>query len=128
MGKKRSRTTGDRKSLGGAKRHAARPGASGTSPAAGVDDAAGVGLEDLEERTPYHGTSPALTGGDVDADWKRAAASGEESVGGTVATPDQDVVDDLGKAVGVPRGPDEPFRASSEILDARDRRRGHEPE
>jgi hypothetical protein len=34
-------------------------------------------------------------------DWQRAAASGEEAVGGTVSTPDQDRVENLGNAVGV---------------------------
>jgi hypothetical protein len=64
-----------------------------------------------------------LTGGDVDADWARAADSGEEAVGGSVATPDQDRVDDLGRALGVPRAPDEEIRTSTEILEGRDRNR-----
>jgi hypothetical protein len=71
-------------------------------------------------------TSPELTGGDVDADWERAAAVGEEAVGGTVVTPDQNVVDELGKALGVPQAPDEPFRSSEEILEARDARRARQ--
>jgi hypothetical protein len=65
----------------------------------------------------------ALTGGDVDADWRRADQVGEEAVGGSVATPDQDVVDELGKALGVPRAPDEEVRTSQEILEERDRKR-----
>ena len=81
-----------------------------------------------EELRAYTSSSPALTGGDVDADWKRADSVGEEAPGGTVATPDQDVVDDLGRALGVPRAPDEPFRPSSEILEARDRRRAEQEE
>jgi hypothetical protein len=80
---------------------------------------------ELHEHTS---SSPELAGGDVDADWKHADSVGEEAPGGTVTTPDQDVVDDLGKAVGVPRAPDEPFRPSGEILDARDRRRGEQEE
>jgi hypothetical protein len=64
-----------------------------------------------------------LTGGDVDADWARAADVGEEAVGGTVATPDQDQVDQLGNALGVPRAPDEEVRTSSEVLEGRDRNR-----
>src|SRR5437763_12316517 len=64
-----------------------------------------------------------LTGGDVDADWRRADSVGEEAVGGTVATPDQSVVDDLGQALGVPRSPDEEVRTSAEILEERDRHR-----
>ena len=66
--------------------------------------------------------SPRLAGGDVDADWRRADSVGEEAPGGTVA-PDQNVVDDLGDARGVPRAPDEEFRPSAEILEGRDRDR-----
>jgi hypothetical protein len=64
-----------------------------------------------------------LTGGDLDADWQRAADVGEEAVGGSVATPDQDRVDELGRALGVPRAPDEEVRTSREILEGRDRNR-----
>jgi hypothetical protein len=64
-----------------------------------------------------------LTGGDVDADWQRAGDVGDEAVGGSVATPDQDRVDDLGRALGVPRAPDEEVRTSTEILEGRDRNR-----
>jgi hypothetical protein len=76
-----------------------------------------------EEAMHRRDTSPRLTGGDVDADWQRAHLDGEEAPGGSVATPDQDVVDEFGDALGVPRGPDEEVRASSEILDERDRDR-----
>jgi hypothetical protein len=64
-----------------------------------------------------------LTGGDVDADWQRAGDVGEEAVGGSVATPDQDRVDEIGNALGVPRAPDEEVRTSTEILEGRDRNR-----
>jgi len=64
-----------------------------------------------------------LTGGDVDADWARAASSGEEAVGGTVATPDQDVVDEIGRAVGLEQPTDAEVRTSDEILHERDRHR-----
>jgi hypothetical protein len=70
-------------------------------------------------------TSPRLTGGDVDADWLAAYSSGEESVGGSVATPDQDIVDELGRALGVEQEIDAPVRVSDEILRARDRLRWH---
>ena len=62
-----------------------------------------------------------MTGGDLDADWQRAASSGEEAVGGSVATPDQDVVDEIGEALGVPQAPDVELRTSGEILEERDR-------
>jgi hypothetical protein len=76
------------------------------------------------EAAEHPATSDKLTGGDVDADWQRAHLSGEEAVGGHVATPDQDVVDDLGDALGVSREPAEEFRTSTEILEKRDARRG----
>ena len=79
--------------------------------------------EAVEERRLYTSTSPELPGGDVDADWQRAASVGEEAVGGSAATPDQDVVDELGDALGVPRAPDEPFKTSQEILESRDAKR-----
>jgi len=44
--------------------------------------------------------SANLSGGDVDAAADETG-SGEEAVGGSVATPDQDVVENLGKAAGV---------------------------
>ncbi len=78
---------------------------------------------EAEHVAAFTETSPELSGGDIDADWERAASVGEEAVGGSVATPDQDVVDDLGDALGVPRAPDEPVRTSEEILEQRDRRR-----
>jgi hypothetical protein len=70
-------------------------------------------------------SSPRLTGGDVDADWQTAYSSGEESIGGSVSTPDQDVVDEIGRALGVEQEADAPVRTSDEILRARDRLRWH---
>jgi hypothetical protein len=78
-------------------------------------------LEHLRELEASPGAGPRLTGGDVDADWQRASSSGEEAVGGSVATPDQDVVDEIGQALGVPQAPDAEVRASEEILRERDR-------
>jgi len=77
----------------------------------------------LREITEHTGVSPVDTGGDVDADWQRAQSSGEEAVGGSVATPDQDVVDELARPFGVERPPDAPVITSEEMLNARDRRR-----
>lgn len=68
-------------------------------------------------------TSPRLTGGDVDADWHGAYANGDEAVGGSTATPDQDVVDELGEALGVPQALDAEVLTSADILKARDRHR-----
>lgn len=70
-------------------------------------------------------TSPRLTGGDIDADWQGAYSSGDESVGGSVATPDQDIVDEIGRALGIEQEAAAPVRTSDEILRARDRLRWH---
>jgi len=77
------------------------------------------------EVASHHETGPALSGGDVDADWQRAHDSGEEAVGGSVATPDQDVVDEIGRALGVPQESDAEVHTSEEILRSRDRLRWH---
>jgi len=97
-----------------------------------VETTAESTLEDREELVglmrdvvAHTETSPRLTGGDVDADWHAAYSSGEESVGGSVATPDQDIVDEIGRALGVEQEIDAPVRASDEILRARDRLRWH---
>jgi hypothetical protein len=64
-----------------------------------------------------------LTGGDLDADLQRAGDSGDEAVGGSVATPDQDVVDELGRALGVEPEPTDEVRTAQEIPRERDRHR-----
>jgi hypothetical protein len=76
-----------------------------------------------EEQAEHTATSPRLTGGDVDADWHGAWDAGDEAVGGSTATPDQDVVDELGEALGVPQAPDAEVQTSAEILADRDRHR-----
>jgi hypothetical protein len=81
-----------------------------------VDDLAGREL-------PAGGAGTLLTGGDLDADRQRAASSGEEAVGGSVATPDQDQVDAIGQALGVERAPTAEVVSSHEMLEGRDRRR-----
>ncbi len=62
-----------------------------------------------------------LSGGDVDADWEHTDV-GEETVGGSTPTPDQDVVDDLGRAVGVTYSDTEPLRPEEKEA-ARDEKR-----
>jgi len=75
--------------------------------------------EDLEEHTSK---SPTLSGGDIDAEWEDADVSGEETVGGTTPTPDQDVVDELGEALGITYEDDEPLQTEEKLLE-RDRNR-----
>ena len=60
------------------------------------------GRRELLERFDQHTeTGPVVTGGDVDADWESAYSVGDEAPGGDSPTPDQDIVDDIGRAVGV---------------------------
>lgn len=90
----------------------------------GLEDRGGItGL--VREVAGHPETGPALSGGDVDADWLRAHLSGEEAVGGSVATPDQDVVDEIGHALGVEQASEDQVRTSEEILRNRDRFRWH---
>jgi hypothetical protein len=63
-----------------------------------------------------------MTGGDVDADWEDAYAVGDEAPGGDNPTPDQDRVDDIGKALGVVYEDNEELKASDKIAD-RDKHR-----
>lgn len=66
-------------------------------------------------RTPQRGV-PDLSAGDIDAAWDRGD-EGEETVGGSHATPDQDVVEELGKAVGVTYSDNEPLRLGDKEQD-----------
>ncbi|HEY8370366.1 MAG TPA: DUF6335 family protein [Thermodesulfobacteriota bacterium] len=75
------------------------------------------------ELTRYHETGPILSGGDLDADWQHAHLYGDEAVGGSVATPDQDMVDEIGRALGVEQDLDAELWSFDEILRRRDRNR-----
>jgi len=76
-------------------------------------------LKELEE---HNSLSPKISGGDLDAAWELANVGGEEAVGGSVPTPDQDVVDELGEAAGLTYEDDEPLNSDKKVLE-RDRNR-----
>jgi hypothetical protein len=85
--------------------------------------AARSGRKHLQDAKEDHTeTSPVLTGGDVDADWQDAYSVGDEAPGGDNPTPDQDRVDDIGKALGVTYDDNEELKASDKIAD-RDKHR-----
>jgi hypothetical protein len=85
--------------------------------------AARSGREELKEAIRDHTeTSPALTGGDVDASWEDAYAVGDEAPGGDNPTPDQDRVDDIGRALGVEYEDNEELKSADKI-EKRDRNR-----
>lgn len=67
---------------------------------------------ELEEHTSK---SPILSGGDVDAAWEDADSDGDETVGGTAPTPGQDVVEELGRAVGLTYNDDEPLNTDEKL-------------
>jgi hypothetical protein len=64
--------------------------------------AARTGRAEIAESQRDHQTmTPSITGGDVDADVENAYFSGDEAPGGDNPTPDQDIVDDIGRAIGL---------------------------
>lgn len=64
--------------------------------------------------------SPELSAGDMDATWDDA--NGEEAGSGTTSTPDENVVDEVGGAVGISYSDTEPLN-TNEKLDQRDHER-----
>ncbi|HEY7286025.1 MAG TPA: DUF6335 family protein [Vicinamibacterales bacterium] len=83
-----------------------------------------TGRAEMEENLRRHGRgmSPGLTGGDVDADFENAYFSGDEAPGGDNPTPDQDVVDDIGRSLGVEYNDDEELKSERKVSD-RDKHR-----
>ncbi len=55
----------------------------------------------LAHRLRNNAASPADSGGDLDADWEDVNESGSEAVGGDSPTPDQSLVEENAKALGV---------------------------
>jgi Family of unknown function (DUF6335) len=85
--------------------------------------AARTGRAELEEALREHpGMTPAITGGDVDATWEQAYFTGDEAPGGDNPTPDQEVVEDIGRAVGVEYDDNEELK-STEKVERRDKHR-----
>ena len=95
-----------------------------------ITESYGTGVKDLpgyniggrsmqQERDQYTETSPKLTGGDVDAYWQDADAVGDEAVGGSTSTPDQNVTEELEAAVGLEMA-DSEFLHTNDILEDRD--------
>ena len=55
----------------------------------------------LAQRLRNTAASPQDAGGDLDADWEDVNASGSESVAGDSPTPDQSIVEENARAMGV---------------------------
>lgn len=73
------------------------------------------------ELREHNSRTPLLSGGDLDADWRRADI-GDETVGGSSPTPDQAIVAELGEALGITYEDNEPLQCGSKVK-ARDRNR-----
>jgi hypothetical protein len=85
--------------------------------------AARTGHAEMRERLRQHTeSSPSQFGGDVDAKWEDAYASGEEAPGGSSPTPDQDRVDDIGKALGITYEDNQDLQGGEEVAE-RDKHR-----
>jgi hypothetical protein len=69
-----------------------------------------------------HGFNRDLNAGDPDADVQDSNFVGEETPGGGNPTPDQDVVDEIGQAVGLEYQDNEPLH-TTEKVEERDRHR-----
>jgi len=70
----------------------------------------------------HAGLTPAITAGDVDANLEDAYFSGDETPGGENPTPDQEVVDEIGKALGVEYQDNEELRSGDKVVE-RDKHR-----
>ena len=99
------------------------PGAPSSLNYAAKASAAETGQQLYHQRAKEHTEGGhALTGGDVDTDWNDAYSSGEETPGGDMSTPDQDVVEEIGRALGVEYEDSEELKGAEKI-EGRDRNR-----
>lgn len=81
----------------------------------------GIGkmLENYAENMEFSGD---VSGGDIDVNHYQAEVEGDEAVGGTTPTPDQNVTEYIEKAVGLEMD-DRAFLRTNEILEQRDDQR-----
>jgi Family of unknown function (DUF6335) len=85
--------------------------------------AARTGRAEMAQTHANHASmTPDINAGDVDVNVEDAYFSGDESPGGDNPTPDQDVVDEIGKALGVEYQDSEELRASDKVAE-RDKHR-----
>jgi hypothetical protein len=89
----------------------------------GTDEVGQTNMEWYEQGRQDTKAPPeaVVAGGDIDAAWDQADA-GAETVGGTTPTPDQDIVDEIGRAVGIDYDDAEPLH-TTEKLERRDEQR-----
>jgi hypothetical protein len=90
--------------------------------------AAASGREQMKhQRREHTEAGPALTGGDIDADWVDGYSEGDEAPGGDNPTPDQDVVEEIGRALGVEYEDAEELKGSDKITERDTNRWEYDP-
>jgi hypothetical protein len=97
-----------------------------TSPTAVAAEALRTGvlpvpLDGRRRKSP--GEDETIRVGDPDDDILANEYVGEETPGGTTPTPDQNGVDEIGRAYGLQDEDSVPLRSAAEVLSRRDRRR-----
>jgi uncharacterized protein DUF6335 len=89
---------------------------------------ASSGREALKHQRRQHTEAgPAFTGGDVDADWEDGYSEGDEAPGGDNPTPDQDVVEEIGRALGVEYDDAEELKGADKITERDTNRWEYDP-
>jgi hypothetical protein len=78
--------------------------------------------EMADSRDEHRGMSTSIAGGDADVDIENAYFTGDEAPGGDNPAPDEEVVDDIGKALGVQYDDQEELKSSDKIIE-RDKHR-----
>ncbi len=81
-----------------------------------------AGSAKLAERMRNDHADPTITKGDLDTNWTDAQFSGEESAVGSSPSPDQNVVEEIGSAMGIQYADDEPLKVG-EKEEERDKHR-----
>ena len=76
----------------------------------------------MEHSQRNHRGMSDVTGGDPDVEVEDAYFAGEEAPGGDNPTPDQDIVEDIGKALGVTYNDSEELKGSDKVIE-RDKHR-----
>jgi len=84
--------------------------------------AARSGRAEFAQKVENHRGMTDVNGGDPDVDIEDAYFTGEEAPGGDNPTPDQDIVDDIGKALGVVYDDNEELKSSEKVIE-RDKHR-----
>lgn len=84
--------------------------------------AARTGRAEIAENIREHHGMNDVTGGDPDVNVEDAYFAGEEAPGGDNPTPDQDIVENIGKALGVTYDDSEELKGSDKVVE-RDKHR-----